>query len=219
MDYQHIISLSPKDLYDQGLIFKLKQDYNNYCMYMVMAANYDYDLAIQELFNDYQNNCHNSFLHKKQDLKVTKPFYEMTQQYSYSLNYLGYILNNDNSLEYYEKAGQIMKNPVAQCNLGCHYEKQKDYDKAIMFFELSLEQGFGNSALMLGNIYQNKSEYELACKYYELALTKGCIQAYSHLGGMYYLGLFYKQDYEKAAELFEMGHLKGDMSSTVHLCD
>ncbi|MCJ7636220.1 MAG: hypothetical protein MUO21_01885, partial [Nitrososphaeraceae archaeon] len=60
MDYSNILTLSPQNLYDEALKFKSNQDYTNYHMYMMHAANLKFEPAVKELFDDYQN----TYLHK-----------------------------------------------------------------------------------------------------------------------------------------------------------
>jgi len=102
-----ILSLNPEELYNKALIYKGQQDYDNYCMYMIMSANLDYHLAKIDLENDYENER----LFERQNHKNTWKFYEATQQYSYSANYLGYMYEieddrwqRDKAIELYELA-------------------------------------------------------------------------------------------------------------------
>ena len=86
MEFDHIIKLSPEELYTKAIAFKESKDYDNYCIYMVMSANYDYKLAEDDLLKDYSGER----LFMKQNLSKTIYFYEATEKYGYSANYLGY---------------------------------------------------------------------------------------------------------------------------------
>lgn len=80
-------NMSGEDLYREALQFKLCEDYTRYSIYMVMSANKNYDLAIKHLFVDYTGDS----VHLWQDHSLTKQFYEETQEYQFSQNYLGFM--------------------------------------------------------------------------------------------------------------------------------
>ena len=72
IDFNKIIAESPEKLYEEAILHRENKDYNKYHIYMIMAANKEYDLAIQALFDD----CQNTMYHLKQDLPIDKEFYE-----------------------------------------------------------------------------------------------------------------------------------------------
>ncbi|AYV77264.1 MAG: hypothetical protein Barrevirus25_7 [Barrevirus sp.] len=147
---EEILSLTKEELYDNALKFKDKQDYTNYCMFMTMSANYDYELAKDDIDTDYTGLK----LYKQQNHKITLAFYEATEQYGYSANYLGFMYenikdNNNNVIEwwhlkatrYYELA--IKKNNIhALNNLARLYKEnigvQQCYIKARELYEKSI---------------------------------------------------------------------------------
>ena len=74
MEFGHIIRLAPEELYIKALEFQQSKDYDNYCMYMTMSANYGYKLAEDNLHHDYDKEN----LYQYQNHLNTKPFYEQT---------------------------------------------------------------------------------------------------------------------------------------------
>src|SRR6266481_4963936 len=88
--FASIHNLPPDELYHKAIIFKELSDYDNYIIYLTMAANLNHMLAIEYLYNDYRNDC----IHKKQDYNKTINFYETSIEYGFSANYLGWMFQN-----------------------------------------------------------------------------------------------------------------------------
>jgi TPR repeat protein len=188
-----IINLESNELYEKAMAFKENKDYSNYAVYLTMAANKDYGIAIEECMEDY----HNDTVHLKQNFTHTHPFYEATKDYGYSLNYLGYIYNGGHSVikskdkanEYYELA--IKKgNHVAMYNLGIDTSDKKRQKE---LYALAVEKGNCRAMTNLGKIYfkgcaaanidkdidKAKTLYEGAMKYDRDTALKNLIELYS----------------------------------------
>ena len=91
MDYNQITQLNPEELYNKAHEFKQNNDYDNYFIYLTMSANKDYELAKRDFEIQFINENVD-----RQDYVKTKPFYDFTQEYSYSLCMIGYIHLFDN---------------------------------------------------------------------------------------------------------------------------
>ena len=156
---EEIINMSPDGLYTKAIEFKQLNDYNNYYIYMTMAANYDHPEAINCLETDYYAG-----INQKQDHNITFPFYEQTNNLSYSMNYLANMYQNGYGVEKnYDKAIDLYiraiekRNPCAMNNLAFMYEHgngvKKDYRKAIELYMRAIEKGSKNSLLPLTCLY------------------------------------------------------------------
>ena len=169
-----IINTDAKELFEKALTFKINGDYTKYAVHLTMAANKDYDLAIDECMKDY----HNETLHLKQNFLQTISFYEATQDYGYSLNYLGYIYNGGHSV-------------------------LKDTNKAKQLYELGLQKGNSTAMFNLGLDEKDKKKRR---ELYEMATKLGHTRAMNFLGKMYLEGCAeagIDRDLTKAKELFE----------------
>lgn len=159
MDFDHIIKLSPEILYEKALEFRQLQDYDNYCMHIIMAANHDYKLAIDA----YCNNGNFNFF-QKQNYLNTKKFYKMTQNYGFSAYYLAHM---------YEYG----------CGVSKHYGKAKKlYEMAII-----KDNTFAMNSLAWLYCYSSGVTQNLvkARELYELAIENGCPDALENLTNMY----------------------------------
>lgn len=65
--------LTPQELFNHSVNFKLIRDYNNYAIYITQAANYGYREAINTIYKD-------TFSINNQNYSVTLPFYLKTAQ-------------------------------------------------------------------------------------------------------------------------------------------
>ena len=227
MEFDHIIKLTPKELYEKALEFQQLKDYDNYCMYMTMSANYGYKLAEDYMLNDYDNNG----MSQKQNYSNTKPFYEATQQYSHSANCLGYIYQNGKGVtKNYNKAKELYEQAIekgsimAINNLGTIYQEGYDtidYNKAKELLEIAAEKGNSLAIHNLGTIYKLgmgvKQDFNKTKELYELAIEKGNSYAMLELGTMYHYAHGIEQDYNKAKELYEMAIEKNNLSALNNL--
>lgn len=228
MEFDNIIKLAPKKLYRKALPFKKSNDYDNYCIYMIMAANYGYKLAHDDLAQDYSGNE----LHLKQNYSKTKQFYETTKKYAYSMNYLGYMYNmgfgvernSDKAKELYEMA-IVKDNSFSMHNLAYMYVLgegiSQDYGKAKELFEKAISKDNSNSFVGLALLYKNAHgvtrDYSKTIELYEMAITKGNSIAMNYLASAYYMGMGVERDHNKAKELFEMAFSKGNLGSIDYL--
>ena len=202
---QDIINLSPDELYTKAVTYKQNGDINNYCMYMTMAANYDHELAKQDLDDDY----HNDLVHLKQNYSITLQFYEATKDYGYSANYLGYIYghgnsgtnkNTDTANKLYE-LGVIFGNMYAMANLGLSYAG-KDNAKAKELYELAANKGNCRAMNLLGNMYYKDKNYIKARELYEKAMRVDKGTAMQNLEKLY-LETDMKKDIEYTVNYFK----------------
>ena len=172
MDLTLLLSTEAKELYDNALTFLKNGDINNYCIYMTMSANLDYVPAKEHLHFDY----HNDRIHLQQDHMKTRPFYEQTKNFGYSANYLGYMYANgnlalnkdtDKEVELYGLA--IEKgNIIAMYNIGLHFNRCKNDEESIKYFQMAADNGNCRAANALGKIY---FEGKIVSQDYNKALT------------------------------------------------
>ena len=91
--------------------------------------------------------------------------------------------------------------------LGCRYYREKNYKKAIQYFEQAIKAGNSEALVYMGTMYYNgegvKRDYEKGMQYYELSAQTGNINALNNLGFMYLWGYGVKQNYGKSRENFQ----------------
>src|SRR5437868_3521793 len=147
LNLEILCQLSGEELYLKAVEYKNNKDYTNCYIYMTMSANYDYELAKDNIYADN--------LYLKQDHNKTLSFYEKTINLkatnSYSLHYLGFMYdmglgvkkNYKKAMELYKKA--IKKNNSdAMNNLAYMYEHElgvkRNYRKAIELYKKGIEK-------------------------------------------------------------------------------
>ena len=191
--------LSAKELYDQALIFKQNQDYDNYIIYITMAANHGYPDAIDNIYK-----C-DTYL--KQNYAKTINFYKETaynneMPNSYSLHFLAYMYVN----------GLGMKRDMYDRGLGCKI----DYNKAIELYKTAIKKGniaaLNNLAYLYGQGLGVKQNYVYASELLEKAIEVGNVMALNNLAYLYEYGLGVKQNYLYASQLFEKAIELGDIT-------
>ena len=148
-----------------------------------MSANLNNDKAKKQLIYDYIHN-----INKNQNYDLTVKFYEITAEYGYSLNFLGYMYRNGiffkvdykKAIELYEKAVKL-NNSCAMINLAHMYK-----------------QGYGM-------IFKN---YKKSKKLYKMAIKLDNSMAMAHLACMYRYGEGVKRDFKKTIDYYIMaaGH-------------
>lgn len=202
------LNCDSQTLYEKSVEFKNNNDYTNFIMYLTHAANLGNSLAIKTLFDDYQNDKN----HLKQDLEISKPFYEKTNEYSYSLNYLGFISKDeDKKYEYWLKSYEEYGNPIAAFNLS--QNKNINNNKKLMYLIYASEKGFGYASSILAIEFYDRDDKEKALTYSRLSVEQGYKEGLSVLASLYCL----KKNYKMAAEIYQEGHNCGDINSTVGL--
>src|SRR5437868_13955588 len=109
-----ICQLSGEELWDKAIEFRNNEDYDNCYIYMTMSANYDDQLAKENIYIDD--------LYLKQDHTKTFSFNEKTAysneiKNSYSLNYLGFMYKFGLGVDKdYEKAIQLYECAIIKNN-------------------------------------------------------------------------------------------------------
>jgi len=104
--------------------------------------------------------------------------------------------------------------------IGCKFLDEKQYVKALEYFQLAADQGLADAQNYLGNMYFNgygvEKSYQKAAEYYQLAANQGSAKAQYILGLMYEIGYDGKQSYQKALEYFQ---LAADQGSAIAQCN
>ncbi|AYV77319.1 MAG: hypothetical protein Barrevirus34_4 [Barrevirus sp.] len=204
-----ISSLSGQELYDKSQIFKKDNDITMYCIYLVMAANYENELAISKLYNEDGHIC---IIHD-QDAIITIPFYKATKHYTHSLNYLatiykgGYSMLNYQGVKKSEKALQLFTlasnkgNSFAKINLADMYIKNilhinlanldnltnlhNNFEKAILLLEEAVKQDNVCAIRRLAGLYSKNNQDNKIIELYQLGLAKGDVLSMHKLAEIY----------------------------------
>lgn len=208
---QDIYNLSGEELYKQSLDFLKARNYDNYAIYITMAANYQYNDAVETIYgNDY---------YKNQNYSNTLKFYldsaNDLSQNSFSLHFLAYMYANGlgvkmdkaESLKLYKLA--IEKNNLySVCNLAYgHITGDKNYDLAIELYQSAIKENNTLAMNSLGDMYLEgwgvKQDYKEAKKLYTQAKKLGSLLSLINLGIMYKNGKGVEINYTKAVRLYE----------------
>ena len=235
MDLSIILNLSGEELYQKALSFKEKEkedydhtNYTNYIIHIVMSANYNYDKAIQDLYDEYGNLD----LYSSQRGDISIPFYKATKEFSHSANYLGYLYrygysmsrnyngkkNYDKAFKYFEYASK--DNSYAMVNLSRMFFEGKgvtiDLQKSKELLKKAIK--LGNVVAMRGlcEIYEkNPLKLNKMIHLYELAVLK------DDRISMYKLGKIYEsnKDYTKAICLYEQAIKKNSEDAAYALAN
>ena len=192
MKYKQILELPAEELYEKAMEFKNNKDYDNYCIYMIMSANYNYKLAVDDIMEDYNNHE----LYKKQNFTNTKLFYKATENYSYSCNCLGIM---------YDYGFGVKQN----------------YEKAKKLYKKSIKKGNPDALYNLAIMYQwgagVKKDLSYAVSLYKMAIAREHVVAINNLGHMYHYGEGVTRDQKKAKELYEKAIEKGSSAAIYNL--
>lgn len=88
--------------------------------------------------------------------------------------------------------------------LGTFYYQEKNYSKAMEYYQKALTLKNGKAAVGIGNMYKSgngvKKDYKIAVQYYNKGVEFNVPNAYHNMGIMYYYGNGVQQDYRKAME-------------------
>ena len=225
---EEIINMPVDKLYSKAIEFKQINNYNNYYMYMTMAANYDHPEAINCLTEDYSQD--ENLL---QDHIVTFPFYEQTKNFNYSVNYLAFIYTIGNGVEQnYQKAIELYTQAIEKGNLSSMYNLaamyhygngvEQNYRKAIELYTQAIEKGkhlcsMCNLATMYHHGNGVEQNYQKAIELYTLAIEKGCYSSMNSLAIMYHEGNGVELNYQKAIELYRLAIGKGSTNALENL--
>ena len=223
-----IYALSGKELYDQAIIFRKNKNYDNYMIYITMAANYDYQEAIDIIYL-----CD---LYKKQNYSLTLKFYEETAnntnlKNSYSIHFLAYMYYNGfgvkenqcKAIELYLKSIEKGNNQ-SLFNLISITDAEQIYHKIIMIYEQAIENGDVSALWKLAYIYQCLSNnnsginnLKKAKELYKIGIKNGDVAS------LYYLASYYEsfndnyKKYNKMIKLYEEAIMKGNFYSIIDL--
>ena len=167
--------MSREELYEKALEFKVKEDWNNYFIYMTMSANLEYSPAIYDLVRSEFDN---------QNYAKTLEFYEKTKEYGYSKAMLAYIYvhgyskgKKDIQLSAkYLKEAVEMGNSMAMVSLAYRHRfatmgVEKDENKTIELYNKAIEKENPGAYHGLASYYREKGDYIKVIEYFELAIA------------------------------------------------
>ena len=87
------------------------------------------------------------------------------------------------------------------------YGVNKDYKKAVEWYQKSADQGYKLAQNDLGHMYDQgygiDKDYKRAIEWYQKSADQGCEDAQYSLGNMYYYGYGVDKDYKKAIEWYQ----------------
>ena len=189
---EHIYNLSGEQLYKEAMVFKNLADYDNFAIYIIMAANYNHKTAIDTIISSCDFD--------KQNYSLTINFYQVSSQKlsqnSYSVHCLAYM--------------------------NCHgLGTEQNYNEATRLYKISMQKGNILSVNNLAQMYQNgrgvKQNYSKAIKLYEIALERNNYVSGVNLAFMYVKGLGVDIDYKKARQLYISAANNGQVSASINL--
>ena len=205
-----IINISVNELYNIAVRCRTESDYDNYFIYMTMAANMNYQPAIVLLHDDYVNGTNN-----KQNHSITYSFYSTTAMYPYSLNYLAYMYYHGIEVgkDPHQNAPHFVGDALAN---GAKGTIARDPYKSFTLFKQNVEQNqnafsMHNLALMYESGTGCQQNFEKAIELYLKAIDRGHVQSIGNLGQIYELVL---RDYQKAITLYQTVIKKGYLRSS-----
>ena len=92
--------------------------------------------------------------------------------------------------------------------------KNKNYIKALEWYQLSASEGNSEAQNKIGNLYYHgngvKKDYKEAFRWYKLSAYQGNLNGQYNLASSYYWGEGVNQDYKKAFKWFLPSAKKGD---------
>jgi hypothetical protein len=150
----------PVCLYNHASLYKQEKNYDGYFALITMSANLNYDKAITELTNSYYKK-----LHLKQDHTKMLQFYEHTETWPHSANYLGYMYKKGLGVEKdFEKAiwcyksADIENNTNAMIGLGIIFAYEEcqfnDYQRGGDLLYNAYKRGNINANFFCANSFQ-----------------------------------------------------------------
>lgn len=222
--------MSGEELYLKAQEFKETKDFNNYKLYLTMAANFLHEGAIHESL--YPSHTFMNFLIKNLDYSLMFTFCDNTKKYAFSLycladlyeDGLGIEKDIDKSFELlnlsYEKGNKYTAN-----NLGHRYHHgngiEQNYEKAVHFYQIAADLGCRHGMNNLGYMYSHglgvDVNRKIALDLFQKSVEKNNVNAMISLGYCYQQGLTVTKNYEKARELFEKAASDGCERALVYL--
>lgn len=136
------------------------------------------------------------YIQKSMNLECSQAYYMMS-----ILDQSG-IINIGNAEECLNKAIEL-KNSNGYLVKGLEFSQSNYKSKAIKFYKIAIDLGSIHAINLLGQHYHDNGQYELAKKYYKMGCDKNNHHCYFNLAVMHREGEGYKQNTEKAIELFK----------------
>lgn len=219
----------PRDLFDVGIHYYLKQDYTVALEWFQKAADFEYAEA-----QYYIGLCYNNGTGVAIDYAKAMEWYmkAVNQNHADAQTSIGLLYKNgagverDNAkaLEWYRKAASN-GSLKAQYEIGkCYYYGRGveiDYAEAVKWFSKTAEAGLINAQSSLGYCYLRGEgigqDYKKAVEWLEKAADQGTPGAQYYLGYCYYHGLGVMQDYSKAVHWFKQATKKNHAASEYHV--
>lgn len=218
------MDLSLDTLYQRGKSYYENKNYSESIKYLKIAAHQQQMDAIGLL-----GVCYLLGRGGKKDLECAFELLSLSAQHDnkVAIHHLAHMYytgeyvekNYVKAFEYFHKSASlgysdamVMEGTCYDLGRGVSVDKQK----ALQCFLDAAEKENAYAYLKLGVLYGEDTTFHSETKaflYMEKAYKKGIIQAYSLLGGMYFLGKGVVKDKEKAFKIWEEGIAKDDLPS------
>lgn len=219
--FAEIINSSSDTLFCQSHIFLKKNDYDNYYIHLIMAANLGHKEAMHTIAKcTYPDHCYN-----KMFTEHFINFLEVTRDYSWSISFLGLayyygvIVSEDYKIAFEllsigsNQGCYVATNNLASMYLEGHHVAI-DYNKARQLFMDAMIENYANPVSNLGTLYYGGTgvdkDYAKALELFEIAAQQNCCTGVYNLAVMYYRGNGIEINYMKAEQLFKLAHKLGD---------
>ena len=174
---QHLYNLSGEKLYNKAQEFLSVKKYDDYAIYLTMAANYDYPDAINDII-------YNKWF-KMQNFDNTYNFYFQTSNHPY-------LEKNSYSLHYLARMYRLGISVESDCN------------KAIELYKKSIDKGCIHSITALGYTYESLGKYSEAINIYKIGINKETSGSYNNLALIYMHGKGVEKKFNKAEKLLHV---------------
>lgn len=161
---------------------------------------------LENQIKDHIQMC-KSLQNKIADIKSTNELFSIT---------LNSLFGSKDEINYRKGFSELQElSNKGQCLasyiLGLFYAKgeevDKDFSKAIYYFEKSCEQGNEYGLVRIGNHFylgrETEKNYKKAIEYYQKATELGSSTSFNNLGECYFFGRGVKKNYPKAVELYQ----------------
>lgn len=213
-----LYTLSGIELYKRANSYKNAEDYDNYAIYLTMAANYNHQEAINTIYHDIE-------IWHKQNFYATINFYHYHSFYfsqnSFSLhnlatmysNGLGTDIDHKKAKKYYKAAAE-KNNTLSLNNFAQIYVWRKKYTKAKNLYKKAIDLGCISALNNLAFMYTHENkEYGKAIRLYKRAIELGSETSMNNLAFVYMHNLDNGQNYAEAIKLYELAIQKGNISA------
>jgi hypothetical protein len=151
-----------------------------------------------------------------------------------AMNNLGYMYENGlgvkeawwTARDWYKKAVATDGDAIAMTNLGHTYEDERDYKKAMDWYEKAAAAGNAEAMASIGYLYDTgygkswgNPNYKKARDWYQKAAEAGSAGAMNNLGDLYASGHGVDQDYQEARTWYEKSAAAGNAAAMYSLGD